>query len=124
MVDSSSPIVLVADDELLIRWALRERLTDAGFRVVEASRASEARAGFDESIDAVVLDLRLPDGSGLDLLREFHGLRPEVPLILISAWLGGSSVDEAVELGATAVLSKPFDVEAVLTAIRDALAAD
>ncbi len=68
--------VLVVDDERLIRWALRERLTAEGCEVVEAADGREAeRAVESVNFDCAILDLRLPDTDGVSLLRKIHRCR-------------------------------------------------
>src|SRR5262245_29706192 len=65
--------ILVVDDEKMIRWSLGEALRGWGFEPVEASTASAALAAFEsEPFAAVLLDINLPDGSGLDVLRKLR----------------------------------------------------
>jgi DNA-binding NtrC family response regulator len=65
------PTVLIVDDEELVRWSLRERLLERGFRVLVAGTLAVAREHLSAGgIDVALLDLRLPDGEGLALLDE------------------------------------------------------
>ena len=86
--------ILVVDDEQLIRWSLTSRLQDEGFRVVEAEDAAGALARFREGVDLVLLDYKLPDGDGLDVLRQIKSADPDTLVIMLT---GVSSVDTAVE---------------------------
>ncbi len=116
--------VLVVDDELLIRWSLNEGLAKAGFEVLEAEDARGALARFAPGapgIDAVVLDLRLPDSADLGLLRQIRDLAPAVPVIMMTAYGTAETTEDALGLGAWHVVSKPFDVHRVVGLVEDAL---
>ncbi len=117
----ASNLVLVVDDEHLIRWAVSERLNEMGLDVVVAKTGAEAEARFDESIDAVLLDIRLPDASGLDLLVRFLSLRPSCPIIMMTAYSFEDQHERAYALGARALVPKPFDVDEVAERIQQAL---
>lgn len=117
--------VLVVDDELLIRWSLSEGLSKAGFEVVEAEDARGALARFEPDalpIDAVILDLRLPDSADLGVLRRIRELAPEVPVIMMTAYGTAETTEDALGLGAWHVVSKPFDVHRVVKLVEDAVA--
>jgi len=114
--------VLVVDDEALIRWSVGERLRGDGVRVFEAATLRAARRVLSEhDVDLVVLDIRLPDGSGEDLLAEIIAARPGRPVVMISAH--GDDLTEAavVERGALCLVHKPFDVDALAAAVEAAL---
>lgn len=116
--------VLVVDDELLIRWSLSEGLSKAGFDVVEAEDARGALARFESGpseIDAVILDLRLPDSADLGVLRRIRELAPDVPVIMMTAYGTAETTEDALGLGAWHVVSKPFDVHRVVKLVEDAL---
>ena len=110
--------VLVVDDENLIRWSLHQRFEAEGYRVKEACDAKEALEYF-RDVDLVLLDYRLPDGDGLDIMARMKTIDPDVPIIMITAH---SSVDHAVtamQAGAFHYAGKPFDLDqVVLTAER------
>lgn len=117
--------VLVVDDELLIRWSLSEGLAKAGFEVVEAEDARGALARFApgaDALDAVILDLRLPDSADLGVLRRIRELAPDVPVIMMTAYGTAETTEDALGLGAWHVVSKPFDVHRVVKLIEDAVA--
>jgi DNA-binding NtrC family response regulator len=115
--------VLVVDDERLVRWSVREVLTARGCDVVEAGDARSAmqELGTGDSIDLVLLDLRLPDCDDLRLLSCIRQKAPHIPVILMTAFATREIVDEATGRGAF-VLTKPFDLNHLATAVERALA--
>jgi DNA-binding NtrC family response regulator len=122
---SPSPRVLVVDDELLIRWALREVLEAKGYLVSEAGNAAAARTAMRESgavPDAIVLDYRLPDSNDLALLTAFRHDAPETPVIMMTAYGTAEMIKDALDLGAFRVVNKPFEVDDVADLVASALA--
>lgn len=122
--NSHAETVLVVDDEWLVRWSLSESLGDAGYRVRLAQDAREAVELFQRapSADAVLLDLRLPDSSDLNLLKRLRQMAPRCSIILITAYPSAELAEQAERAGAFRVLDKPFDVDHVVTVVREALA--
>lgn len=104
--------VLVVDDELLIRAWLEAHLSDAGYLVDVTESLAAARKQFtSHPPDAVLLDLRLPDGNGLDLLREFLEVDPDLVVIILSAHGDIATAVDAVQQGAHHFLEKPPKLE-------------
>jgi DNA-binding response OmpR family regulator len=106
-------VVLIVDDEPLIRWSLRKGLTNRGCQVAEAENGAEALAILAErpdGFDAVVLDYRLPDRQDLSLLRDVRALSPRSVVWLMTAFGDDDMRTEALALGAEAVIDKPFQV--------------
>jgi len=114
--------ILIIDDESSIRETLAAILTDEGHRPSAASSAEEARAELEaEVFDLVLLDLRLGDTDGLELLGELQRTYLDLPVIVIS---GHGNVDDAVRatrLGAYDFLEKPLALERVLVTVENAL---
>jgi two-component system nitrogen regulation response regulator NtrX len=111
-------VILVVEDEPMIRMVLREVLMDDGFEVVEAKDGAEARVRFGPRIDLVLLDIRLPDADGLELLGEFKQTRPDCVVVMMTGH-GVLEVEErATRLGADHFLHKPFDVDLLGTFLR------
>jgi two-component system, OmpR family, response regulator RegX3 len=107
--------VLVVEDEEAIAEPLAEGLRREGFAVTVAGTAAEALAAAEA--DVVLLDLRLPDGDGLDVCRELRA-RSDVPIIVVTA--RGEEVDRVVglELGADDYVVKPFGIRELIARIR------
>ena len=112
--------VLVVDDEPPIGRFLRTSLTAAGYRVVIAENAAAAFAALAaDKPDIVILDLGLPDKSGLDLIAEIRQ-GSAVPIIVLSARSDERAKVEALDLGADDYVSKPFGVPELLARLRAA----
>ena len=113
--------VLVADDELLLRQSIETVLTDEGFEVTAAASGAEAWARFhDERPDVVLLDLVLGDADGLDLLRRMRLLVPDAKIVLISAHGSIETAVKAMKLGGYDFIKKPFELEEIVAAVRNA----
>ena len=116
--------VLVVDDEALIRWSLNERLSSAGYEVHEAGDGAAALNYFRDGaprIDLVVLDLKLPDADGVDLLKKIKRLSPTCRVILMTAFGTPDKLVDARDNGAYDVVSKPFNLDKMLQAVERAL---
>jgi DNA-binding NarL/FixJ family response regulator len=104
--------------------AMREALGDKGFGVafvVEAGSLAEARSGLREGgLDAALIDVRLPDGDGLDLVGEIHdgGVGSPIPTLVLTANLDASVAALAMEAGARGALSKLAPMSEAKDAIR------
>jgi len=113
--------VLVVDDEPPIRRFLRTSLTAVGHRVVTAENGAEALAALgSEKPDLIILDLGLPDKSGLDIIVEIRQ-RSAVPIIVLSARNDERSKVEALDLGADDYIGKPFGMAELIARLRAAL---
>ena len=117
------PTVLVVDDEALIRWALSEGLTEAGYPVRQAATGAEALTAAAACADVplvVLLDLRLPDVADLSLLRRIRALCPNAPVVIMTAHGSSDDAAEASRLGAVAFVGKPFDVAELVRLVGEA----
>jgi DNA-binding response OmpR family regulator len=117
-----SPRVLVVDDERFFREAIRDALSQAGYECETAATGAEAlKAAEDPALGAVVLDIRLPDMSGLDVLRRLRAERPRLRVITLSATTDQEVVLEALRLEAQDYLVKPLHDEELVLSVRRAL---
>lgn len=113
--------VLLVEDELPLLRALAMNLTARGYAVTEASTGSRALTAFaDRSHDALVLDLGLPDVSGLDIIRAVREFAT-TPIIVLSARSGSSDKVHALDLGADDYVTKPFSIDELLARLRAAV---
>ncbi len=97
-------------------------LEDAGYEVETVPNAAQARSAFDPALhDAVLLDLQLPDGSGLALVREFRAASADVPLIIVTGQRGDADIVEGLEAGADDYLVKPFSIVVLIARVRAVL---
>jgi two-component system, NtrC family, nitrogen regulation response regulator NtrX len=114
--------IWIVDDEANIGLSLRLILEREGFAVTTFTSASDyRRAGGREQVALFLFDVRLPDASGIDLLRELRGAGVAVPVIMISGHGTIADAVEAVHAGAYDFLEKPLHRDRVLLAVRNGL---
>jgi two-component system, NtrC family, response regulator AtoC len=116
--------ILIIDDEKLIRWSLKQKLESWNYQVAEASDVREALNKFySETPDLVTLDMKLPDGSGIDLLKKIKESHASLPVIMITAFGVVDVAVQALKLGAYDFIEKPINFEKLENVIRNALEA-
>jgi two-component system KDP operon response regulator KdpE len=120
-VTAAADTVLVVEDEVAMRRFLSAALQSHGFRVVEASTLGSAqRLASEKHPDAILLDLNLPDGDGLSLVRDLRTWST-APVIVLSARDREDDKVTALDAGADDYLTKPFGTSELLARIRVAL---
>jgi len=108
--------VLIVDDESLIRWSLAQTLIDHNYEVMEAGNGKQALAVLQnppEPVAVVMLDYRLPDTDGLQLLAAIRGLSPASRVVMMTAYGTAEVFAEAMRLGAVCVINKPIEMQDV-----------
>ena len=116
--------ILVVDDDQAIRWTLSEALRSWSFVPIEAGTVAEALVQFNgESPAAVLLDIDLPDGSGLDVLRQIKQERPESIVIMITGNVQVDNIISALRGGAYDFIGKPISLEELRVTIRNGIEA-
>jgi len=120
-MSDNAPTALLVEDERQIRRFVRTAMEGEGWHVVEADTMKQGliEAGTRKP-DLVVLDLGLPDGDGVDFIREFRGWS-SVPIIVLSARVEETDKIEALDAGADDYLTKPFGVGELLARVRATL---
>src|SRR4051794_37953052 len=116
---STQPHILVADDERSIRLMLETGLTLNGFRVTSVRTGREAlEAASSGQFDAVLSDIYMPDGGGLELVDALRATHANLPIVLMTAQGSLEVAVEAVQRGASDFIGKPFDVSAGVELLR------
>jgi len=111
--------ILIVDDDQGSRDLLSEVLASNGYAVAAVPDGASAREELarDGGYEIVIADLRMPNGSGLDLLRELRRSNRQQELILMSSFMTGNEKQQALQLGARALLDKPFRLSQLLEAV-------
>ncbi len=114
--------ILIVDDEEFIRLSLQQILSEEKYKIILNDSGSAALKTIkDEEVDLVLLDLNLPDMSGLDVLNQIKIVQPEILTIIMTGFASVESAVEAIKLGAYDYIKKPFKADAIKLITRLAL---
>lgn len=121
-VRRGKPHILIVDDESAVLALLRRILSTEDAEILEARSGAQAleiarRTG----LDLVILDVRLPDVSGVEVLRRVRRIDGKLPVIMITSYGSAETVRASMRLGAFDYLTKPFDNQEVRRIAREAL---
>ena len=119
--------VLLAEDEPVVAEFLAAELEKAGFRVISCANGREAIESFQkygDSVDAVLLDYRMPELSGIEVFNLIHAAAPEIPAVLMSGNIASAEVRDLQANGIREVLLKPCSGHVVLQSVRRAIDAN
>src|SRR5262245_7561116 len=118
------PHILVVDDERAIRMTLETGLAVNGFRVTAVGSGREAiEAARKHNYAAVVCDIFMADGDGMEVVREFRVINPNTPIVLITAQGSVDLTVQALAEGVSDFIAKPFEIGALATLLRRYIAA-
>ena len=114
--------VLIVDDEKLIRWSVRRQLEEWGYAALEAESGTGALGQIrSEAPDLILLDVRLPDLSGIEVLREIKQNNLSIPVIMITGDPQLDDIKTAIKLGALDFVKKPLDFDELQISIANAI---
>ena len=115
--------IWVVDDDESIRWVLEKGLSENGIEVETFDSANKVIKKLEtENPSLILTDIKMPGKSGIDLLDEVKELRPEIPIIIMTAHSDLESAVESYEHGAWEYLPKPFDIEEAVSMVQRATA--
>ena len=115
-----SAFILLVEDNEDFRLILQEALEAAGYHVSSVANATRAREAMSlGKFDLTILDVRLPDGNGIELMREFRQSDPDMGIIIMTGYAEVDTAVDAVRLGANDFLKKPFDIDEMLVRISE-----
>lgn len=115
--------ILLVEDNRYLRAGIKDMLEDSGYIVYEAGTKEEAIKTFNDNADILfaILDLRLPDGNGLDVATYIRELRPYVQFMIMTAYATTESAIETLRLGGLDFIQKPFELNGLFIIIRKCL---
>jgi two-component system response regulator AtoC len=116
--------VLIIEDEKLIRWSLIQRFHEEGYVTAEAETGKDGLALMEETtFDLIMLDYKLPDTTGLQVLRQIRQLDTDVVVIMMTAYSNVEDAVEAIRLGAYDYVAKPFRIDELMMTVEKGLEA-
>jgi two-component system, NtrC family, response regulator AtoC len=110
--------LLVADDDPVVRSLLRYLLSAEGYVIAEAKTGSEVLAALSDRFDLVLMDVRMPDLGGMEVLQRLKEQGRDVGVLLMTAFGSSNLASRAIQLGAYDYIAKPFELEDVLLTVR------
>jgi CheY-like chemotaxis protein len=111
--------ILLVDDEEIVLETMSDDLREVGFNVAQASNGSEGLRQFvSGEFDLVISDLMMGETDGFEVLREIKKISPETPVVIITGYPSKKVSQEAMALGASDVIVKPFGLEGILEVVN------
>ena len=112
------PTILLVEDDAVLRRGLAELFTREGCRVIEAASVCEAKEKLNGEVQAVVLDVGLPDGDGVTLCRQWRERGEQRPILFLTAKDEELDVVRALDSGGNDYVTKPFRMQELLSRVR------
>jgi len=114
--------ILVIDDEAIVRASCDRALGNEGYEIKMASSGQEGLDFLEkEPFNIVLLDLKMPDIDGIDVLNKITGTWPDTKVIMITGYSTVETAVQALRLGAYNFIEKPFTPDTLITAVKEAL---
>lgn len=115
--------ILIVDDEASLRTALFRALDRKGYQVITSASSKEAETvgSSDKALDLAIVDLRLPDGDGIELMQKLRVLHPNIQVIILTGHASIESAVEATRKGAFHFVTKPCNLDEIMTLVDRAL---
>ncbi len=111
--------IMVVDDQAGIRMLLSEIFTREGYEVYTCANGPEALALLHEhDLSLAILDMKIPGMGGLEILHQIREIKPDLKVVVITAYNEHIAIREAEELGVIDIFSKPFDIDDILHAVN------
>ena len=110
--------LLLVEDDAVLREGLSELFTREGYRVIPAASVREARTRMDDTVQAVVMDVGLPDGDGVSLCREWRDAGETRPVLFLTARGEEFDVVRGLDSGGNDYVTKPFRMQELLSRVR------
>ncbi|NWF90568.1 MAG: response regulator [Ignavibacteriaceae bacterium] len=118
--ETSEKLILLADDEIMLRDLLAELLESSGFNVIKVTSGAEVLKVLTEEmkVDLLIIDYNMPGMNGLECVEQVRKLKYKMPIILSTGSLSVESSPEIEKIGVTSLVSKPYEFESMLSTIR------
>jgi len=120
-MEASEKIILLADDEIMLRDLLAELLESSGFNVIKVTSGAEVLKVLTEEmkVDLLIIDYNMPGMNGLDCVEQIRKLNYKIPIILSTGSLSVESSSDVKKVGVTSLVTKPYEFDTMLSTIRN-----
>ena len=114
--------ILIVDDDKLIRWSLKEMLSQEGYEVDAVATVTEALAQAEETnYNLICADIDIEDENGIEMLKEFKTVQSEAKIIILSAYSRNQVEPQVENLSIHSIIEKPFQSEQIKGIVKDVL---